>query len=81
MADELEVQPGQMVCVTGRGTAAPVHAHYIVKRKTKTLFVVSRMVQDREVERRFRYGGREVGASEYGGTVADVKCQRPRRQD
>lgn len=73
--DTLKVEPGQMICVVGHGMAAGQHAHYIVKRTTKTLFVVSRMVQDREVERRYRYHGREVGSHAYGGTMADVKCQ------
>lgn len=73
-----KIEPGQMICVVGRGTANGVHTHYLVERALKTMFVVSRMVQDRKVERRFRYDGREVGSSAYGGTVANVKCQRRR---
>lgn len=70
------IDPGRTVCVVGRGTANLVHAHYQVVRRTKTMVVVKRWVNDREVQRRFRFDGREVGASEYGGTQADTTCQR-----
>lgn len=73
------VQVGDGVCVVGRGTANLVHAHYRVVRLTKTMIIVAREVSGREVQRRYRFDGREVGASEYGGTHVARKCQRPKK--
>lgn len=67
-----DLVPGSTVCVVGRGETAPIHRHMCVKRLTKTMFIVSRIVDGRERETRFRFtDGREV----QGRTVAAVKCQ------
>jgi hypothetical protein len=67
-----ELVPGSTVCVVGRGEAVPIHRHMFVKRLTKTMFVVSRIVAGNERETRYSFtDGREV----QGRTVAAVKCQ------
>lgn len=78
------VKKGDRVCIAGRGTANIVHAHAEVERLTKTMIIVSYMPKGRSpllppIERRYRFTGREVGASEYGGTHLDVKCQRKKK--
>lgn len=75
-----DIEAGRTVCVVGRGTANLVHAHYRVVRTTKTMIVVGREVKGRRVERRYRFDGLEVGASQYGGTVLDTVCQRPAKK-
>lgn len=72
-AFEEKCEKGQAVCIVGRGTAATVHEHGHVIRVMASRFVVT---TSKGTDRRFRFSGLEIGASEYGGTVAYPTCQR-----
>jgi hypothetical protein len=64
-------------CITGRGTAQPVHRHGRVIRTTAKMIVVGYDYRGRPIERRYwKASLREVGASEYGGTYVSASCAR-----
>lgn len=79
--DRYEV--GQRVCITGRGTAATLHAHGTVTRFTTTLMVVT-TDGSHGGTRRWRTDGRgygvEVGGGGYGGSYVHPTCQRSRKE-
>jgi hypothetical protein len=76
---EKEFELGQRVCIIGRGTANLVHRHARIIRITKTMYVAEYVLRGRTIDRRYRItDGREVGASEYGGSSMHAICQRPK---
>jgi len=73
---------GAQVCITGVGTANIVHYHGTIVRRTKTMIFTEGVWLGHQQDRRYRIAdGHEVGASAYGGTRLDTKCQRPRRKN
>lgn len=74
-----DIKIGDRVCIAGRGTANLIHRHGTVNRLTKTMIIVAYTNNGAPAQRRYRSDGREVGASEYGGSHLDVKCQRPKK--
>lgn len=79
---------GQRVCIVGRGTANLIHIHGKVQRFTATMMVVEYHVKRGSGvvpgERRYRLGrggGREVGASDYGGSYVAAHCQRRAQEE
>lgn len=70
------VKVGDRVCMAGRGTANLVHRHGTVERLTKTMIIVAYAYKNRSLEARYRFNGREVGMSDYGGSYVDTVCQR-----
>lgn len=84
VVDGTTYEVGQRVCIAGRGTSNVVHVHGTVQRFTATMMVVEyrwrRGERSGTAIRRYRTGrggGREVGASEYGGSYVSAHCQRP----
>lgn len=79
-----DIKPGDPVCIVGRGTANVVHIHARVQRLTKTMIIVEyprprATALDAPLERRYRFDGREVGMSDYGGSYVDTVCQRKKK--
>jgi hypothetical protein len=71
-----EFEVGDRVCLTGWGTAAPVHTHKEkVDRLTKTMVVTT---DGRRFNRRTR---QSTGRSDYGWIEISKTCQRAKKKE